>query len=229
MPHHAVKVAVIIPDRGDRPDFMHQCLRLMERQTHQPTWVLPIDFKPDDNQVDITRRYRLGYQNASKHFDADVIAFIENDDYYHPKYLEFMVDHWVQHGKPDMLGMNRTLYYHIGQLRWFLSMHPVRSCNMNTLIKPRLPITWPVDNDPYCDVYLWQFGNQQLRKLLIQEPPLLCLGIKHGVGLCGGKHHINRMEMYTNYDRNMHMLKTIVDKTSMPFYEGLYLRLKKSS
>ena len=80
-----VRVGVLIPDRGDRPKFLAQCLAMMNRQTLRPVHIELVNDTAMSNAVDITWRYRLGYERIGA--SVDVIAFIENDDWYHPQYL----------------------------------------------------------------------------------------------------------------------------------------------
>jgi glycosyltransferase involved in cell wall biosynthesis len=89
-----VRVAVLIPDRGDRPKFLAQCLAMMNRQTLRPVHIELVNDAPIGNAVDITWRYRLGYERIGA--SVDVIAFIENDDWYHPQYLERIVEAWLK-------------------------------------------------------------------------------------------------------------------------------------
>jgi hypothetical protein len=89
-----MRIGVIIPDRGDRPEFLANCLRMLKRQTVKPVGIALINFPPTSNEKDITTRYRVGYSKWSAS-SCDVIALIENDDYYAPTYLEKMYKAWV--------------------------------------------------------------------------------------------------------------------------------------
>lgn len=231
-----VKIGVIIPDRGDRPEFLKQCHRMIERQTLKPSlislgdnWVIP----PTD-EVDITKRYKHGYDTL-RNQNLDLIAFIENDDFYAPTYLEYWANQWIEHGKPDLLGSNFTIYYHLKLKKHFTFHHESRSSMMNTFIKPDLVFEWCKDNDPYTDMHLWNMthmlGFQSIAAPLkgkIIQPPILSLGIKHGVGMCGGVGHTSeakivngqlandRLNRYKNEDNGL--LERTVDPESFKFY-----------
>ena len=56
-----MRTAVLIPSRNDRPDFLANCLRMMQAQTLQPYHIEIVDDKALSNEKDITLRYRIGY------------------------------------------------------------------------------------------------------------------------------------------------------------------------
>lgn len=233
-----VKVAVLIPDRGDRPKFLAQCLAMMHRQTLQPVHIELVNDTAMSNAVDITWRYRVGYKRISSFGSAqddtpfDVIAFIENDDWYHPQYLENMVEAWLKVGQPDMLGLDHTVYYHIAERAWFTMHHHTRSSAMNTLIKPNLDIEWPLDYDPYTDVWLWTrecFVPQIEKNIRGVRYPMpgkaiigsnfeWCVGIKHGTGLCGGKNHTDNLHRYVHKDGDGAWLRQVAGEEDAAFY-----------
>jgi hypothetical protein len=188
------KLAIICPDRGDRPLFRQNIEKTIERQTFQPQEILFVDYAPESHAVDITQRYHRGY-NQLRGKNLDLIAFIEVDDCYRPNYLEFMLKEWERVGKPDLFGTNKTFYYHIKLFKWFTMEHYQRSSMMNTFLKPDLNFPWCSDNVAYTDMHLWD-NCQQLSRKLISPDPLLSLGIKHGIGECGGFAHRNKLDLY---------------------------------
>jgi len=208
------KIAVIIPDRGDRPTFTANCLRMIAAQTLQPSQIIHVNDKPKGQLPDITYRYRTGYSQVNK--DIDVIAFIENDDWYSPTYLENSAELWHNSGKPDLLGRTETIYYNINERAYFTMKHSNRSSAMNTLIRPNLKINWCKDSEVYTDLHLW-YNVPNIHKVIIPQP-LNCLGIKHGVGLCGGKNHTDYLHRYINKDDDMFWLMSLVDNESYKFY-----------
>ena len=212
-----MRLAVIIPDRGDRPSLLHNCMRMLEKQTVQPAEILLVDFKPTDEKKDITKRYRIGYEKL-RGKGYDLIAFIENDDYYSPIYLETMLEGWKKHNRPDLFGTTYTIYYHITLKKWFTFNHLTRSSAMSTLIKPDLDITWPVDEDPYTDAHLWHY----IKDAVTFTPKThICLGIKHSIGLCGGANHFNMLDRYEHEDEGRTFLASVMDSDSFLFYTSL--------
>jgi hypothetical protein len=214
-----MKVGVIIPDRGDRPKFLDNCLRMMEVQTLQPEIIKLINFPAYSPECDITPRYKLGYERMRRK-GIDVIAFIENDDWYSPDYLETMCNAWNDQGRPDIFGTTYTIYYHIRQRAHFTMHHVTRSSAMSTLIVPDMNFKWCADNDPYTDIHLWQHCG--LNRLVWKPEKHICMGIKHGVGLCGGSTHTDRQDFFINKDHDKSFLKKTMDPDSFKFYSQYF-------
>ena len=212
-----MRIGIIIPDRGDRPELLKNCLRMLKTQTIQPVAVELVNHAPISERPDITERYRIGYDKL-RNKNLDVIAFIENDDWYSPDYLETMVLAWCDHGKPTIFGTNYTYYYHIKLFQYFTMYHDQRSSAMSTLIKPDMYFPWCPDNEPFTDLYLWQkFGNAG-KDTIFKPKKTICMGIKHGIGLCGGKSHVDRLNRYEHLDTDKSFLKNIMKEDSESFY-----------
>jgi glycosyltransferase involved in cell wall biosynthesis len=217
-----MKIAVIVPSRGDRPKFLDNCLRMIKAQTLQPDYIHVANDKPLSASRDITWRYRKAY-DALRGKGFDVIFFMEDDDYYHPEYIETMLRAWIAADRPEIFGTTETIYYHIKIFASFIMNHHVRSSAMCTLIKPDLEINWPVDEDPYTDIALYK----QLKYALFTPPKILFLGIKHGVGLCGGDSHVNGLHRYVTgargkKDHNRDFLRSVMDPESFEFYTNYF-------
>jgi glycosyltransferase involved in cell wall biosynthesis len=221
-----MKVAVLIPTRGDRPRFLENCLRMINNQTRKPDHVLVVDDAPVNSSKDITWRYRIGYDRLRGQ-NFDVIALIEDDDWYSPQYLEKMLLTWENAGRPHLFGTTYTIYYHIGVLGYFTMNHHQRSSAMNTLIKPDLNFKWCPDDEPFTDLHLWK----TIPGKLFTPEQLIGMGIKHGVGLCGGNSHSDRLHRYEKKyvgtpDPNREFLRSVVDEKSYSFYENYFLEEK---
>jgi glycosyltransferase involved in cell wall biosynthesis len=210
-----MKVGVIIPDRGDRPEFIKHCFWQLERQTVQPDIVEHVNYAPLSDAVDITQRYRRGY-DLLRNKGLDVIAFIENDEYYHPTYLETMLTEWGKRGRPDIFGTNYTIYYHLRLAGYFTMYHQDRASAMNTFIKPDLEISWPVDHEPFTDMHLWR----QIHGCVIDPGKIISIGMKHGIGKCGGRSHVDKLHRYQNL--NDGFLEKTIDPESYKFYRKFY-------
>jgi len=236
----AVKIAVLIPDRGDRPQFLKNCMRMLAAQTIAPAHLEIVNFlptptdplkgelPPTDSAVsksplgdlgvcDITKRYRIGYDRLRGQ-GFDVIAMIENDDWYSPQYLETMTEMWLRFKEPQLMGTAYTIYYHLKLRAWFEIKHPRRASAMNTFIKPDLFIDWPADHEPFTDAHIWK----QLPGCLFTPELPIAIGMKHGEGLCGGLTHNNRFSRFINKDYDFEWLKGVVDAESFEFYRTLY-------
>jgi hypothetical protein len=215
-----MKIAVAIPDRGDRPKFMENCIKMMNNQTLQPITILKANHTAHTDKCDITLRYRLSYEILSKSESGpfDLIAFIENDDWYAPDYLQYMVRKWEENGRPDLFGTNYTIYYHLKLKRYFTFRHLQRASAMNTFIRPGLEFTWPQDHDPYTDQWLWM-RSEITNKLSIEPEYIISIGIKHGIGKVGGDFHDNFLSRYINEDNGF--LKNNLDPESYKFYSSI--------
>jgi hypothetical protein len=210
----ALRIGVIIPTRKDRPRFLDNYLRMLDTQSLQPDKLLIVDYVPKSEKCDITQRYRYGYEKLSSE-NIDVISLQEDDDYYHPDYLKTMIDTWLEHDKPDIIGTGSTIYYHIKLNRWFKMIHPHRSCAMSTLIRPGLKFDWCLDHDPFTDAHLYKVIKN---KVIFTPEKLICMGIKHGVGKCGGRSHVDMLQRYQNDDPEKEFLKKHLDPESFKFY-----------
>jgi len=218
-----VKIAVIIPTRGDRKLLLNNCYRMLSEQTLGPCFILTADYIPKSNEKDITERYRFGYDHLRRK-DFDLIAFIEDDDYYSPDYLETMATEWLRAGKPDIIGNSTSIYYHLKLKKYFTLNHPNRASAMNTLIKPDLDFPWCADNYEYTDAHLWKLANikftnlQILKGHLFVPDKIISFGIKHGSCLVGGRFHNDRLERYDKDDSDLSFLKQNCDAESFKFY-----------
>lgn len=213
-----IRLGVIMPHRRDRPDFLCQFHKYLSRQTFQPEIVEIVDYPPKGEDKDITERYRYGYDKL-RGKGLDVIAMLEIDDFYSPRYLEVMINGWLEHGKPDIFGLNYTIYYHLKLKKSFTFEHKFRSSMMSTLIKPDLAFGWPPDNYPYTDAYLWMNIKN---RVTFRPKEIICIGIKHGMGLTGGGwHSLDNPKEVKKYKENFD-LKKFVGEEDFEFYEGLF-------
>jgi len=205
-----IKVAVIIPDRGDRPLFLKNCSRMVGMQTKQPDQIIHVNYKPLTQSFDLVNRIRLGYSEVND--DIDVVAIMENDDWYSQDYLSVMCSEWDKAGRPDIFGIQNKIYYHIKERKYqhWDTRHPPL---MNTLIKNNLTLTFPREGTTGVDTHLWT----ELKGKTFNPKKILSLGIKHGEGLCGGRGH-NLSFGYKKDDINLTYLKSIVDRQSLDFY-----------
>ena len=218
-----MKIAVLIPDRGDRPEFLENCVRMVKSQTLVPADILIVNEAPRTTKCDITYRYRKGYTELSNHGGYDLIALMENDDYYAPNYLETMVRHWQFNRKPDLFGTKYTVYYHIGILKWFVMYHDARSSAMNTFIRPGLEINWCADSEPYTDMHLWSNVRGISKKTV--TPETVSIGIKHGMGATGGLMHVDKLHRFNMSDSQMQWLSLYVDAETLDFYKSINQQL----
>lgn len=216
-----IKIGVIMPHRNDRPLFLEQFHRIIAKQTLQPAFIEIVDYEPVSDEVDITPRYRLGYDNL-RNKGLDIIAFMEVDDFYVPDYLEIMANEWVKNGKPTMFGPNYTIYYNLRLKAHFTFNHTRRCSMMCTMMKPDLNVDWGPETNPYTDSYLWIRCTD---RVTFTPEKILCLGIKHGIGMLGGRWHIEGLEKYCD---NSIDLKTLMDDEDYSFYNNLFPEVQET-
>lgn len=218
-----IKFGIIIPCRGDRPLFLNNLQRMMAAQTVAPAHCHLIDYPPESEAKDITQRYRYGY-DCARGAGLDVLFLIEVDDYYAPNYFETMLTAWIEAGSPPLFGTRKTIYYHLKLRKYYTMRHETRSSAMSTMIRPDLTFHWCADDQPYTDVHLYEMLPYKL--FMPSEQPI-CIGIKHGVGLCGGEAHVTNLDAYDNMstaktDPNLEWLRSAMDPVSFEFYANYF-------
>lgn len=183
-----MKIGLCIPTRGDRPQFLKVCKNLIQRQTVQPDEIYFVDFPGQTGVKDITLRYRKGLEELTKR-GCDIALLWEDDDWYAPNYIEWMIQEWKKVGQPRIFGVGETFYYHLGLHKRLYMKHFGRASAFNTLL--RLPVTmstWPPEQYSFIDMHFWK----HIQGATIAFPDLsnpVSIGIKHGIGLSGGGGH----------------------------------------
>lgn len=224
-----MKIGVLIPTRGDRPDFLIFALQQIEQQTRKPDFIEVVSDVPLSSKPDVTWRYRIGCDRL-KAKGADIIVCWEDDDYYRPDYIERMIVGWENSNKPDLFGINSTIYYNITHQHWDLYRHG-HSSMMSTLIKASAigTFSWGDDNYSFTDMQLWTKTRLSKITMAVKEP--LAVGIKHGHGLCGGGGHHWPVDKFKNADHDFIKLGTWVTPEALNFYRAMAIkpRLKISS
>src|SRR3990167_4491950 len=203
------KVAVVIPSRSDRPKFMAQCLSMVEAQTRKPDHVIIIDYPPKDAIPDLVPRYREGFDKAFNLYKCDLAICFENDDVYTPEYIAFVVEAWEKSGKPQIFGLNRNIYYNVNNNKYVILSHPGRASMMSMAVTPAIMFhKWCGDEYTYLDWHLWT-QDKTMKKLSV-PCPLIAIGIKHGIGLCGGGGHTTDWSHYNLEDKDWKFFDSIV-------------------
>lgn len=212
------KFCAITPDRGDRPQLLKQCKKLIKQQTLKPSKHYIIDYKPKNKDFDLIDRIQYGINKARKD-GFKKVYIIENDDYYPPNYFQFL-----QCFDVDFIGFSETIYYHIGLKRWIKLNHENRASLFCTgfNISALNGFEWPNNNKPFLDLKLWEhaYNNQCITKKLFSVKHIKPIGIKHGLGLCGGAGH------FAQYgdgfcDKNNQWLMANTSINNLIFYNSL--------
>lgn len=196
-----MKIAIVTPHIPDtRHEFMKQRNKLMEQQTRQADIDVVIDYPY--KAMDLPQRYRDGFERAFAQ-GADLAFAIEDDDYYAPDYIEQVVHEWEQQGKPDIFGINFTIYYHLKQRAYKFMKHPNRSSMFCTAVTRRV-LDFNFGDTVWLDILLWQLP---IKKGFAMSPPNT-IGIKHGEGICGGSGHTMNYQFDTQ-DKDHKYLKQL--------------------
>lgn len=203
----------ITPSRGDRPQLLEFCKHQLSRMTVKPTESYFIDTKPLSGEVDIVWRVRAGIVNA-KLAGIDKVYIIEDDDYYPADYFERMTL-----GDSDIIGCPYSFYYNLKNRTYQQMVHMNRSslfCTAFSIKAVDLKFRRFKVNSPNLDIALWNESKKMKRKFYDSG----AVGIKHGIGLCGGRGHKAHLKFE---DKNMDWLKANVDNEAFEFYKGLKL------
>lgn len=211
-----MNVGVIIPTRGDRKQFLDYAYKQISRQIRKPDSIILVNDPPKNKNKDITYRYKIGVKRAVDR-GCDIMFFWEDDDWYSNDYIDWMLKRWVEHGKPNIFGINETYYYHIGAGKCLYMKHEGRASMFCTIVTPEANrFRWPPDHYPFVDMKIWKnmagksipFGNK-----------IRAVGIKHGIGMVGGGGH-NRNFKWSNHNA-LQWFNETVDERSRLFYDRI--------
>ena len=206
-----MNITVVIPTRGDRPELLKQCQRLIDRQIRQPDRVIYCE-----SNKGITGNVRRGYKDVKD----GIVVIWEDDDYYPAHYLRSVENYWEQaRDDVEILGWEQSIYYHLGVLKYRIINNRTTnrdgmSSLMSTTLKAGLNIDWPADSYKWLDIKLWE---QLDKKQLIDG--WQAIGIKHGIGLCGGKGHLSNF--YRKEDPDDPEMEFFYTFTDDEFYRHL--------
>jgi len=211
-----MKFCAIIPTREDRPGFLDHCLMQMNRQTVKPVEIFIIGKKyiePVQRLPDIKQRVMYGIKLAKEH-GIDYCYIIEDDDYYPDEYFESM-----SFNNYDFVGIESTIQHHIVFRKYLNLHHACRSSLYCTGLKISSleGFNWNAAQPVFLDIDLWDFINTKDKLMIFHKPDKFPIGIKHGIGMCGGVSH-NNINVYTEDDNNYDFLKKNVRKESFEFY-----------
>ena len=210
------KIGIIIPTRGDRPNFLKFAIRQIERQTKSPHQIITVDNKPFNDQPDLCKRYKIGCRRALKS-GCDLAIFWEDDDWYHKSYIEWITKKWVDNGKPDLLGINTTNYYHLKTNKRVRFKHEEHASAFNTVLNVNFipKIRWPSNSTISLDKILWKQGKGIL---IPWDNTPLSIGIKHNIGKVGGGWHNPDRKGWQDAGK---WFSKIVSKSDLAFYQKL--------
>jgi len=123
--------AVVICDRGDRPEFTKHCFKQLEGSTIQPDKIYHINYHPENEGYDLKTRLHKGYKQA-KEDGIEWLFVYENDDAMPANYFEKFLPYM---DKYDFIGQATTIYYHLGARVWREQNHVHRSSLFTTAFR----------------------------------------------------------------------------------------------
>ncbi len=207
----------ITPTRNDRPQLLAFCKRQLDRMEIKPAQSYFIDYEPKSKEFDLVERIKIGVQAA---IDAghEYAFILENDDFYSARYFNAF-------SKPmadgvDFLGTTETIYYNLVNRTWQKFQHPGRSSLFCTGFKLSAlqKFKWPKHDTVMLDLYLWGYSRMLKGSTKYFHNETIALGIKHGIGVCGGKGHTMKLK---HTDQHHAFLKSHTDLEAFKFYESL--------
>jgi hypothetical protein len=212
-----MRFCAIIPDHGDRPELTAFCLRQLDRMTLKPSEIIHVNYNPERKGFDLVDRIVKGAANAAL-MDIDLCFIIENDDAMPANYFERFASFFPDY---DFFGQDYSWYYNLKNLTYNRFDHPYRSSLFTTGFKISAlnNFIWPDNSKPFLDIEIWKYARHK-KRIFIDTG---AIGIKHGVGLCGGKGHKFGMR---NKDPEMKWLSERVDAESLEFYKLMAKELK---
>ncbi len=207
---------IIIPDRGDRPALTNHCFRMLNRMTKKPDFVYHVNYNPIGEGFDLVERVFDGVNRAKS--DGIDLVFIIEDDYYPADYFERFGDF-----TSDFFGDDLTFYYHLRQRAFASLPHPKRASLFTTGFRISHMNGFQWGGNQFLDLRIWQWANKHIKWRKFVNTG--AVGVKHNLGLCGGKGHTMRMP---HQDPKMEWLGKRVDAESLDFYKSLSNELRNA-
>jgi len=149
---------------------------------------------------------------------GDYLSIIEDDDWYSPDYLLWMVGRL----EGDVVGISPTVYYHLPSAKFAVLDHPGRSSlftvvGRTAFLRPQLEAVIREGSGPSIDLRLWPRLGSRAGTVLSGS----AIGIKHGWGSCLGQGHNPKLAMPWTHDTDYRWLKRMVGAGDLQFYQQL--------
>lgn len=191
---------------------MDHCKWQLSRMGTKPKKSYFIDMPPKNGEVDLVPRIQAGIELARED-GFDLCFVIEDDDYYPHTYFDTVDDN------AEFIGEYGSVYYSLINREYQHWPHYTHSSLFTTgfRISALNEFQWPIQTERFLDLAIWSYVKSKRKKIQARES-VGAIGIKHGIGLCGGKGHTQRFK-YT--DKNLEWLKSVVDEKSFNFYKTL--------
>lgn len=194
----APKVTLVTPT-GNRPDSFAICEKMMASQTFQDfEWVVvddgetPIKTTMHQRHIPGPVRWQEGYNTQRFNLNAAIpyirgeyVFMIEDDDYYHPRYLETYL-HLLE--AFDMVGEGNAKYYNIKNKAYMEQKNythtSLASVAFNIGVLPTF-LRALHSGDKFFDITFWELAQKEQIRNLIFCNKNLSVGIKGMPGRVG--------------------------------------------
>lgn len=226
-----MKLTLVTPT-CDRPEAFALCERWMKAQTeawHQ--WLVLDDgavpatctcsqdhILTPDTSGESSLNKKLSRALASGVITGDALVVIEDDDWYHPRYLESVLV-WMSTGSV-LVGEGNALYYNIRNGFWHNNMNNRHASLCSTAVHRSAFKTFQgvIAGNPFIDLRLWRETNLSPRHLCCPTPmqqPLV-VGIK---GMPGKKGYgLGHQLAHGTHDKMGDKLKWLVGEEAANEY-----------
>lgn len=231
----------IITLTGNRPEAFKLCEKWVTRQTIlqsrklQWEWIVVDDCWPEtrvnfalktiratpywkEGDNTFNRNMRLALDFAKGNF----IAFMEDDDWYHPSYLEIALTHLK--GNVKRFGLNQNTYYNMAHQKW-RNLHNRTYCPLAFTVfrKELIPMFLDCLDVPgyTADVVFWRKKLLKGQSIRMKDANCFGVGVKGMPGRGGiGAGHKNLETNLWKFDKGLEVARTLFGtdlKDYLPF------------
>jgi len=212
-----VRIVVITPTRGDRPQFMEHCRWLVRQQTLQPDEHIVIDYPPVSDEPDYYDRALTGLTQAMRGDGKTLAMFFEDDDYYRRDYIATMYEQWKAHGEPSVFGAFGRYMYNVVSRR-FQRPQQYEGSGFAALCQTAVSeMPSALQRGEILDIPLWRAART--KGVFVNHD--IFTSIKHQSGLRGTTEHEYTMTHGEQDGPDMPFLRARVDPYSFVFYRSL--------
>jgi hypothetical protein len=221
-----------------RPEAWTLCEKYMARQTVQPfQWIVIDDgeiptqctmgqeyiYRPEFRGVE-SLKHKVRLAITGRMIKGDALCFIENDDWYHPRWLEFCAKQLETY---DLIGEGKAIYYH-AKGRWWVQHNNMGHASLCATAIKAHQLQFVTGScsvpDRWIDDILW--GKPVPNKMVFDPIHTnrghpMTVGIKGMPGTIGyGTQHVQRPSDAVS-DNELHFLRQLIGDDAAE-YERFY-------
>ena len=234
----------LITPTGDRPAAIKRCIFQMERQTLKPDqWIVaddgkkemqkyfenisfPVTYIKNEYNKSKGKSFLRNLTTALKNIQYNKILVIEDDDWYHPEYIE-VTKQRLQNA--NIVGQPNALYYNILTQSYRQKHNTKRASLCETAFDEKL-IGYMLKRcssgkSTFVDAHLWHHSRNKNNIIFrLFEDRRLVVGMKGFPGRKGiGIGH--RPTKSFKFDPNFQFLKKIIGSEDTKYYIDLKLKI----